>query len=48
MKFEKVLKWVNPYVGCYFQINEYFFVAVQGHWILKSICKKKLAFEIDA
>ena len=48
MEFTKLLFGANPYEGCYFQNNEYFFVALQGCWFLKSICKKTLSFEVDA
>ena len=43
-----ILKCVNPNDGYYFQCNEYFFEAIQGHWVLMSICKKTLPFEVDA
>ena len=47
MKISKLLKGVIPYDGCYYQINEYYFVAIQGFWFLKSVCKRNSAFEID-
>ena len=43
----KFFKTINPYDGCYLQINEYFFVAIQGFWTLKSVCNRNLAVEID-
>lgn len=38
---------INSCEGCYLQINEFFYVAIQGHWVLKSIYKKTLPFDID-
>ena len=37
---------INSCEGCYLQINEFFYVAIQGHWVLKSIYKKTLPFDI--
>jgi len=48
MYLNKILKGISLCDGCYYQINEYYFVAVQGQWFLKSICDKELAYEIDA
>ncbi len=48
MYLNKFLKGISLCDGCYYQINEYYFVAVQGQWFLKSICDKELAYEIDA
>ena len=45
--YTNLLIGTNPCEGCYLQINEFFFIAIQGHWVLKSIFKKTLPFEID-